>query len=109
MASTWMAPGPRAGSTTSARANTGAAGPGARHHARDREGGGPAGRTYDFGLRYDRDLADAQRELFQDAFLACWRGRAEADGFNQLVLAASLSWQEISVLRAYARWLRQVG
>jgi glutamate dehydrogenase len=80
-----------------------------RPYGLDLDGAGPTGWIYDFGLRYDRDLADAQRELFQDAFLACWRGRAEADGFNRLVLAASLSWQEISVLRAYARWLRQVG
>jgi len=64
---------------------------------------------YDFGLRYDGEPGEQGRELFQDAFRACWHGRAEADGFNRLVLAAGLSWRQVSVLRAYARWMRQVG
>ena len=56
-----------------------------------------------------REPGEQGRELFQDAFRACWQGRAEADGFNRLVLAAGLSWRQVSVLRAYARWLRQAG
>jgi len=64
---------------------------------------------YDFGLRYDREPGEQGHELFQDAFRACWHRRAEADGFNQLVLAAGLSWRQVSVLRAYARWMRQLA
>jgi glutamate dehydrogenase len=49
------------------------------------------------------------RELFEDAFLRAWRGEAESDDFNRLVLAAGLNWREIMVLRAYAKYLRQTG
>ncbi len=67
---------------------------------------------YDFGLRYQaRQVAEVggRKELFQDAFAAVWRGDAESDGFNALVLQAGLSWREASVLRAYAKYLRQAG
>ena len=69
----------------------------------------PSAWVYDFGLRYDGEPGERGRTLLQEAFLACWRGNAEADGFNRLVLAARLSWRQVSVLRAYARWLRQAG
>jgi glutamate dehydrogenase len=49
------------------------------------------------------------RRLFEEAFLAVLRGDAEDDGFNRLVLAAGLSWREVSLLRAYSRYLRQIG
>ncbi|CAA7613489.1 NAD-specific glutamate dehydrogenase [Candidatus Terasakiella magnetica] len=54
------------------------------------------------------DVAD-RRELFQDALAAVWRGQAESDGFNRLVLTAGLAWREVMVLRAYAKYLRQAG
>jgi len=47
--------------------------------------------------------------LFEDALQHIYFGMAENDGFNKLVLSASLSWQEITILRAYAKYLRQVG
>ncbi len=43
------------------------------------------------------------------AIEALWQDRAENDGFNRLVLAARLSWRETMVLRAYCRWLLQIG
>jgi len=46
---------------------------------------------------------------FRDAFMAVWQERCENDGFNRLVLAAGLSWREVSVLRAYCRYLLQTG
>jgi len=49
------------------------------------------------------------KEIFQEAFDHIWRGKAENDGFNRLVLVASLSWREIMVLRAYAKYLWQTG
>ncbi|NED97320.1 NAD-glutamate dehydrogenase [Phytoactinopolyspora alkaliphila] len=67
---------------------------------------------YDFGLRLEGiRTADGDRlkESFQDAFIAVWRGDAESDGFNALVPLAGLSWREASVLRAYAKYLRQAG
>jgi glutamate dehydrogenase len=44
-----------------------------------------------------------------DALGALLDGRAEADGFNRLVLRAGLEWRECWLLRAMFRWLKQVG
>ena len=49
----------------------------------------------------------AQR--FADAVTAIWHGRAEVDRFNELVLRAGLTWQQVAVLRSYAKYLRQAG
>ncbi len=72
---------------------------------------------YDFGLRLGPDLlarlAEEDPRLlrtrFQDAFAAAWSGAAEVDRFNALVLRAGLDWRQAAVLRAYAKYLRQVG
>ena len=64
---------------------------------------------YDFGLRYARELPAGQPELFQDAVNAVWEGDNEVDGFNALVLAAGLTWRQATVLRAYAKYMRQGG
>ncbi|KIQ62288.1 NAD-glutamate dehydrogenase [Kitasatospora griseola] len=65
----------------------------------------------DFGLRLREgtELTDEDRERFQDTFSATWRGQAENDGFNELVLTAKLTWRQAVVLRAYAKYLRQAG
>ncbi|HEY3611911.1 MAG TPA: NAD-glutamate dehydrogenase, partial [Pseudonocardiaceae bacterium] len=69
---------------------------------------------FDFGLRIDPAvLADVSTDLdrartrFQEAFAAAWRGNAEVDGFNELVLHAGLGWRQAMVLRTYAKYLRQ--
>ncbi len=64
---------------------------------------------YDFGLRYAKRLPASGRELFQDAVTAVWDGFNEIDGFNALVLAAGLTWRQATVLRAYAKYMRQGG
>jgi glutamate dehydrogenase len=65
---------------------------------------------YDFGLRHPGLSSSASsREDLTDAFEAAWSGRAESDGFDQLVIAAGMSWRQVVVLRAYARYLRQAG
>ena len=67
---------------------------------------------YDFGLRHEQltDLeADGMRERFQEAFAMVWRGDLENDGLNRLVLRAGLRGREVAVVRAYAKYLRQVG
>ncbi|HUQ54833.1 NAD-glutamate dehydrogenase [Lentzea sp.] len=72
---------------------------------------------YDFGLRIAKaalaQLSEADldnvRVRFQDAFAAVWRGEAEVDRFNSLVLQAGLTWQQAAMLRAYAKYLRQAG
>nr|BFF00722.1 hypothetical protein GCM10020241_23970 [Streptoalloteichus tenebrarius] len=70
---------------------------------------------YDFGLRLEpaaleRIAAEDPAELqarFQEAFAAAWRGDAEVDRFNALVLRAGLGWRQAALLRAYAKYLRQ--
>jgi glutamate dehydrogenase len=62
---------------------------------------------YEFGLRYGREVPALARELFQDALRAVWDGYNEIDGFNALVLGAGLTWRQATVLRAYAKYMRQ--
>ena len=52
---------------------------------------------------------DAIDENFEEAFARIWRGDAENDGFNRLVLAAGLSWRQVAMLRSYCKYLLQVG
>lgn len=47
--------------------------------------------------------------LFEDAFARVFRGEVENDDFNRLVLLAGLSAEEVVVLRAYAKYLKQIG
>jgi glutamate dehydrogenase len=46
---------------------------------------------------------------FQEAFARVWSGDSEDDGFNRLVLGAGLTWREVTVLRAYSKYLRQAS
>ncbi|HKV22781.1 MAG TPA: NAD-glutamate dehydrogenase [Mycobacterium sp.] len=52
---------------------------------------------------------DATAVRFADAVTAIWHGRAEVDRFNELVLRARLTWQQVVILRTYAKYLRQAG
>ncbi|NBQ41371.1 MAG: NAD-glutamate dehydrogenase, partial [Mycobacteriaceae bacterium] len=52
---------------------------------------------------------DATAARFTDAVTAIWHGRAEVDRFNELVLRAGMTWQQVTVIRAYAKYLRQAG
>jgi glutamate dehydrogenase len=47
--------------------------------------------------------------LFEDSFAKVLRGEVESDDFNRLVLLAALGADEIVVLRAYAKYLKQIG
>src|SRR5262249_12537183 len=47
--------------------------------------------------------------LFEDSLTALWQGKIEDDGFNALVLDAHLTWRQVVVVRAYAKYLRQAG
>ncbi|KAA3626804.1 MAG: NAD-glutamate dehydrogenase, partial [Proteobacteria bacterium] len=51
---------------------------------------------------------EAHRENFEEAFAKIWSGEVESDGFNRLVLGAGLHWRECVMLRAYARYLKQI-
>src|SRR2546426_1532709 len=73
----------------------------------------PAGsapvRVVDFGVVLPSGALPLEqvREHFHEAFLGMFLGTVEADSLNRLVLTAGLHSREISVLRAYARYLRQ--
>ncbi|HEV8695604.1 MAG TPA: NAD-glutamate dehydrogenase, partial [Lysobacter sp.] len=58
------------------------------------------------GVELDIDNLD---ENFEDAFAQIWRGNAENDGFNRLILGATLSWRQVAMLRGYFKYLLQVG
>ena len=69
-------------------------------------------RIYDIGFRLPEvELADpaAFRALFEEAFLAIWEGRCEADALNGLVVTAGIDWRRVTILRAYVRYLQQTG
>jgi glutamate dehydrogenase len=74
-------------------------------------------RIYQFTIRPDPGVAwsqtrqewDATAQRFTDAVTAIWHGRVEVDRFNELVLRAGLTWQQVILLRAYAKYLRQAG
>ncbi len=63
----------------------------------------------DFNLLYEETL-DLNRvgNVFEEAFIRIWAGDAENDSLNRLVLATEKSWREVSLLRAYAHYLKQI-
>ncbi|MEV4707162.1 NAD-glutamate dehydrogenase [Actinoplanes sp. NPDC049316] len=66
---------------------------------------------YDFGLlppAAHRELSEVRPQV-ENAFAAAWQNEAEVDGFNELVLRAGLTWRQVVVLRAYAKYQRQTG
>jgi glutamate dehydrogenase len=73
----------------------------------------PAGRApvwiYDFGLQADPENTERVRDLLHEAFLGVWRGELEDDGLNGLVLQATLTGRQVSIIRAVAKYLRQAG
>ncbi|MGH3632515.1 NAD-glutamate dehydrogenase [Mycobacterium sp.] len=50
---------------------------------------------------------EAAAQRFAEAVTAIWQGRVEIDRFNELVLRADLTCQQVVVLRSYAKYLRQ--
>ena len=68
-------------------------------------------RIRDFSLSGEgmQDDLEPVKEKFQEAFIRVWTRQAENDGFNRLILGAELDWHEVVMLRAYAKYLRQIG
>jgi glutamate dehydrogenase len=74
--------------------------------------GGPEAFIHDIVLAPPAGVALGEAGVvarIEEALLAVWRGEAENDGFNQLTLTAGLVWSDVAVLRALARYLRQLG
>ncbi|MEM0955555.1 MAG: NAD-glutamate dehydrogenase [Pseudomonadota bacterium] len=66
----------------------------------------------DFELEYALgDITDVElvRDEFTDAFERIWFGEAESDSFNKLLLGTRLNWREVALLRALAKYLRQIN
>ncbi|HET7921536.1 MAG TPA: NAD-glutamate dehydrogenase, partial [Gammaproteobacteria bacterium] len=64
----------------------------------------------DFELVHQGELdVEALKELFQEQFARVWRGEAENDGFNRLILSAGLDWRQVMLLRAYCKYLLQTS
>ena len=68
---------------------------------------------HDFGMMAagaDTEVeVDSLHQVFEDAFGRIFRGEVESDDFNRLVVAARMPADEIVVLRAYAKYARQIG
>lgn len=66
----------------------------------------------DFGVNFTLSQSlnlDERKAEFQSSFAKIWHGAAENDRFNGLILSAGMDWRSISMFRAYARHLRQLG
>ncbi len=48
------------------------------------------------------------KENFETAFTKIWYNEMESDGLNELILGARANWREITILRAYVRYMRQI-
>ncbi|CAG2128501.1 NAD-glutamate dehydrogenase [Cupriavidus numazuensis] len=78
------------------------------------DGGAPVW-IHDFGLEIADSASGADfdieriKALFEDAFARAWNGEIENDDLNRLVLRAELAARDVTILRAYAKYLRQVG
>jgi glutamate dehydrogenase len=73
---------------------------------------GPAVWIHEFqlsGVALLTSVSSAIRARFEEGLVAVWTGRVENDGFNRLVLAAGLSARQVTILRLYAKFLRQAG
>ena len=67
---------------------------------------------HDFKLEVplsDAHEPEALARLFEDTFARVFAGEIENDDFNRLVLRAGLAAEDIVVLRAYAKYCKQIG
>ena len=51
---------------------------------------------------------EAVRDHFLKGFSHVWREESENDGFNRLIMRANLDWRECQLIRAYAKYIRQL-
>ncbi len=67
--------------------------------------------VHDFGLRSARPIADvaAIKLPTEEALLRVARQEIENDGFNRLTPGAAIAADDVVVLRAYAKYLKQTG
>ena len=84
----------------------------ARPYELDQDGDGSANTwVVEFAISVDADVnleKNAQRMAFQDAFNQVFHRSVENDRFNALVLNASLTWRQVTMLRALTKYLMQL-
>ena len=76
---------------------------------RQRRGDDRAARLRAAGADRRGVRSETLARLFEDTFARVFHGEVESDDFNRLVLRAGLGADEIVVLRAYAKYLKQIG
>src|SRR5258706_10042066 len=66
---------------------------------------------HDFGMRSVLPIRDVEaiKPLTEDVLRRVARGQIESDGFNRLTPGAALGADDVTVLRAYAKYLKQTG
>ncbi|BCW72077.1 NAD-glutamate dehydrogenase [Arthrobacter sp. NicSoilB8] len=65
---------------------------------------------YDLGLKYPAGVdPQATGQLLGESFGAAVTGAVESDSFDRLVLREGMHWRQVVVLRAYAKYMRQMG
>jgi len=79
------------------------------HPYRISRSSGPLVSILDFQLLYEQPLnIDEAGERFQDALVRTWKRSLEDDGYNRMLLGAGLTWRQVSVLRTYAKYMKQI-
>jgi len=66
---------------------------------------------HDFGLCYgmsEHVNINEIKHIFQQAFAAILNNEAENDAFNRIIIGSKLSWRQVVLLRAYARYMKQI-
>ena len=68
-------------------------------------------KVYSYTLEYPNEDADidAIKINLEHALVQVWTGNIESDGYNKLLLGANLNIRQIVVIRAYGKYLRQLG
>jgi len=70
----------------------------------------PALWVHDIGLQLPPDTDfSAVRVRFEALFAQAWKGEVESDDLNRLLLSTTLGARDITVLRAYTRYFKQLG
>ena len=66
---------------------------------------------YSYTLEYANSELDIEaiKTNLEQALSQVWRGNIENDGYNKLLLSANITIRQIVILRAYGKYLRQLG
>jgi len=67
---------------------------------------------HDFGVLDGRGAVldlEGVAEKVREALVSMWRGEAEVDSLNRLVIVADLTWHQVQILRAYRKYRMRVS